>query len=1073
MAPFNSLPSSLPELEESVLDWWTENSIFEKSISERDGQPAYTFYEGPPTANGHPGIHHVMSRAIKDIFCRYKTMQGFRVARKAGWDTHGLPVEIEVEKELGLQTRADVEEYGIEKYNAACRESVLKYKDEWDELTERMGYWVDLDDPYVTYETEYIESVWWLLKQIHDSDLLYRGKKVQWYSPGSHTVLSSHEVSLGYEETQDPSVYIRFSVDDEDDTYFLAWTTTPWTLISNTALAVGTDIEYAKVRHDDPHQGEEYLILATDLLDTVLDEDYEVVDTFSGSDLVGRTYQPVFSYFTDEVEKGEAWRVVPSGIVSTEEGTGVVHMAPAYGADDHAVAQQEGLPLFNPIDTDGCFTEEATLVAGEWFKDADKQITTDLKERGLLYKHETYLHNYPFDWRKGTPLMSYPVDSWFIRTTALKEKMVERNRSINWQPEGIGTGRFGEWLENNVDWALSRRRYWGTPLPIWVNDQDPDDYFIVGSIDELRQCFGDQIPAADDEVDLHRPFVDDWTCEAENGGTYRRVPDLIDVWFDSGSMPYAQWHYPFENKEQFEANFPADFIAEGVDQTRGWFYTLHAIATLVMDDVAYKNVVVNGLVLDEDGNKMSKSKGNSVAPFEVIDEYGADVVRWYMMSNTPPWENIKFSERGLRDLRRKFFGTLENVYSFFATYANIDEFDASADRIPVAERPELDRWIISRLNTTIEDVVAALDDYDPTTATRAVEGFVEELSNWYLRRSRRRFWSAKRDNGAHGEAVAPENKQAAYQTVYECLLATAKLMSPVAPFFGEKLYRELSSETLGSVAESVHLAEFPEVDASERDDALEHRMGLARTISSVVLSLRNQAEINVRQPLPRILVVTGTGVEKSVVDDVSDIILDEVNVKDIQYVDHTSDVVRRSAKPNFSRLGPRLGAKMKPVNQKVRQLDDDAITAYIDTGSLVLEVDGEEIELGPKDLEITSEGIEGWLVEQRAGVTVALDTHISEALLQEGLARESVKRIQNLRKDAGFDVTDRIKIDYRGSDRIRGAIDQWADWIRNETLALELQPSEQPEGEAVETFDIGEEQLTVAVRRAGTPPSTS
>ena len=1088
MAPFNSLPSSLPELEESVLDWWTDHGIFEKSISEREGQPAFTFYEGPPTANGHPGIHHVMARAIKDIFCRYKTMQGFQVARKAGWDTHGLPVEIEVEKELGLQTRADVEEYGIEKYNAACRESVLKYKDEWDELTQRMGYWVDLDDPYVTYETEYIESVWWLLKQIHDTQvdgdsLLYRGKKVQWYSPGSHTVLSSHEVSLGYEETQDPSVYIRFSVDGEEDTYFLAWTTTPWTLISNTALAVGTDIEYAKVRltgEGERARGRkgEHLILARELLGTVIDEDYEIVDTFFGEDLLGTTYQPVFSYFTDEVDKGKAWRVVSAGIVSTEEGTGVVHMAPAYGADDHVVAQKEGLPLFNPIDTDGCFTDEAPLVSGEWFKDADKAITTDLKERGLLYKHETYLHNYPFDWRKGTPLMSYPVDSWFIRTTALKEKMVERNKTINWQPEGIGTGRFGEWLENNVDWALSRRRYWGTPLPIWVNDEDPNDYFIVGSIEELRDRFGDQIPADNEDVDLHRPFVDDWTLEAENGGTYRRVPDLIDVWFDSGSMPYAQWHYPFENKEQFEANFPADFIAEGVDQTRGWFYTLHAIATLVMDDVAYKNVVVNGLVLDEDGNKMSKSKGNTVAPFEVIDEYGADVARWYMMSNTPPWENIKFSERGLRDLRRKFFGTLENVYSFFATYANIDDFDADTGRIPVAERPELDRWIISRLNTTVEDVAAALDDYDPTTAARAVEGFVEELSNWYLRRSRRRFWSAKK-GGAEGDGApdavsdAAETKQSAYQTVYECLLATAKLMSPIAPFFGEKLYRVLTSEAGTADAESVHLSDFPAVDANERDDALEHRMGLARTISSVVLSLRNQAEINVRQPLPRILVVTGTGVEKEAVDDVSGIILDEVNCKEIQYVDHTSDVVRRSAKPNFSRLGPRLGAKMKPVNQKVRQLDDDAITDYIETGSLVLEIEGEELELGPEDLEITSEGIEGWLVEQRAGITVALDTHISAALLEEGLARESVKRIQNLRKDAGFDVTDRIEIDYRGSDRIVNAIDQWGEWIRNETLALELQPSEQPEGDAVDTFEIGDEELTVAVRRVASPQAAS
>jgi len=1075
MAQFTTLDQfDLPALEEDVLDWWSEHDIFTKSIDEREGQPTFTFYEGPPTANGRPGIHHVMARAIKDIFCRYKTMQGFRVERKAGWDTHGLPVEIEVEKDLDLETRADVEDFGIEKYNAACRESVLEYKDLWDTLTERMGYWVDLDDPYVTFETDYIESVWWLLKQIHEEDLLYKGYKIQWYSPGSHTVLSSHEVSLGYEETQDPSVYIRFPVHGADDTYFLAWTTTPWTLISNTALAVGEDIEYVKIAHEDPHQGLEYLILAEELLDEVVEESYEVVERYTGEELVGRTYDPLFDYFTDQDPDDTAWRVVDADVVSTEEGTGVVHMAPAYGAEDHEVAQQKGLPLFNPIDKDGCFTDEAPLVAGQWFKDADKDITDDLKRRGLLYKHRTYLHNYPFDWRKGTPLMSYPVDSWFIETTKLKDRMVELNETINWQPEGIGTGRFGEWLENNVDWALSRRRYWGTPLPIWVNDQNEDDYFIVGSIEELRERFGDQLPQDDEDIDLHRPFVDELTCEAEDGGTYRRVPDLIDVWFDSGSMPYAQWHYPFENEEDFNANFPADFIAEGVDQTRGWFYTLHAIATLVFDDVAYKNVVVNGLVLDEDGNKMSKSKGNTVEPFEVIDEFGADVVRWFMMSNTPPWENIKFSKRGLRDLRRKFFGTLQNVYSFFATYANIDDFDFSTERVPVDERPELDRWIISRLNTTIETVEDALDDYDPTTAARAVEDFVEELSNWYLRRSRRRFWSAKKGgDGQVGTTVGAQSKDAAYHTVYECLLTTAKLMSPIAPFFGEWLYLALT-DVVGSDAESVHLADFPRVATSERDDALEHRMGLARTIASSVLSLRNEAEINVRQPLPRILVVTDTGVEEASIEQVKDIILDEVNVKEIQYVDHTSDVVTRSAKPDFSRLGPRLGALMKPVNQKVRQLDDDAINTFIETGELTLDVDGEEVTLGREDLEIQSEGIEGWLVDQSQGVTVALDTQVSQELLAEGLARESVKRIQNLRKDAGFDVTDRIEITYHGSDAITTAIDHWADWIRNETLALKLQPSDHPEelsGEAVETFEIGDEHLTLGVRRVD--PSTA
>jgi isoleucyl-tRNA synthetase len=1070
----------LPDLEEDILDWWRDHDIFQKSISTREGGEPFTFYEGPPTANGKPGIHHVMARTIKDIFCRYKTMQGFQVARKAGWDTHGLPVEIEVEKELGLETRDQVEAYGIEKYNAACRESVLEYKDLWDELTERMGYWVDLDDPYVTFETDYIETVWWLLKQIHEKDLLYKGYKVQWYSPGSHTVLSSHEVSLGYEETQDPSVYIRFPVGPaselgDEDTYFLAWTTTPWTLIANTALAVGEDIPYVKIRHDDPHQGTEELILARELVDEVVDEDYEVVATYDGADLVGAPYEPVFDYFTDEDATGNAWHVVSADVVSTEEGTGVVHMAPAYGQDDSQVAKDKNLPLFNPIDKDGCFTDEAPLVEGQWFKDSDDDITDDLKRRGLLYKHESYLHNYPFDWRKGTPLMSYPVESWFIETTRLKDRMVELNETINWQPEGIGTGRFGEWLENNVDWALSRRRYWGTPLPVWESDKEGSDYYeVIGSVDELRAKCGDQLPEDDADIDLHRPFVDELTWEGPEGGTMRRVPDLIDVWFDSGSMPYAQWHYPFENEEAFEDNFPADFIAEGVDQTRGWFYSLHAIATLIFDDVAYENVVVNGLVLDADGNKMSKSKGNTVEPFTMIDKHGADVVRWFMMSNAPPWESVKFSERGLRDLRRKFFGTLENVYSFFATYANIDGFDPAAEPVPLAERTELDRWIISRLNTTAATVEAALDDYDPTTAARAVEDFVEELSNWYLRRSRRRFWAAKQGgDGQVGTQVSATSKRAAHQTVYTCLRATAELMSPIAPFFSEWLYQALTDAveaadgdpTESTPAESVHLATFPAADEDRRNEPLERRMGLARTISSTALSLRNQAEINVRQPLPRILVVTGTGVDASDVEQVEDIIRDEVNVKAVDYVDHTSDVVRRSAKPNFSRLGPRLGELMKPVNEKVRQLGSDAIDRYVETGSLTLTVDGEEIELGEEDLEIQSEGIEGWLVEQRGGVTVALDTQVDDALRAEGLARESVKRVQNLRKDAQFDVTDRIAITYHGSDTIARAIDEWADWIRNETLALELHATDQPEGEAVETFHIDDQELTLGVRR--------
>ncbi len=1046
-----------PGLEQEILRWWNEHDIFRKSIAQHEDAPTFSFYEGPPTANGRPGIHHVMGRTIKDTFCRFKTMKGFRVERKAGWDTHGLPVEIEVEKELGLEGRHQVEEYGIEKYNAACRESVLRYKALWDDLTRRMGYWVDLDHPYITFKTEYIETVWWLLKQIYKKGLLYKGYKIQWYSPGSGTVLSSHEVSLGYKEVQDPSVYVRFRSKEEPDTSFLAWTTTPWTLISNVALAVGPDIDYVKIRREDPEGEAEHLILARARLE-VIKEPFEIVAEYKGLDLLGRTYEPLYPYFVDEVPPESAWRVVAADYVSTEDGTGIVHTAPAFGAEDFETAKKANLPLINPVDPEGRFTEKAELVAGMWFKDADKVIVRDLRERGLLYRHETYLHNYPHDWRKGTPLMSYPVEGWFIRTTAVKDRLVALNETINWQPKGIGTGRFGEWLKNNIDWALSRRRYWGTPLPVWVSDRDPEYIEVIGSLAELREKCGDQLPADDAEVDLHRPYVDRLTWPAPDGGTMRRVPDLIDVWFDSGAMPFAQWHYPFENEEAFRRSFPADFIAEGVDQTRGWFYTLHAIATIVMDSVAYKNCVVNGLILDEKGEKMSKSKGNAVDPFDVIRRHGADLVRWYMMSNTPPWEDLRFSEHGLRETFRKFFSTLGNVYAFFATYANIDGFRYAEARIPPADRAELDRWILSRLNTTVAEVDAALEGYHPTKAARAVERFVEELSNWYVRRSRRRFWAkAARD---------AEDKRAAYQTVYECLVTTAKLMSPIAPFFSEWLYRALNEVTGREEAESVHLAAFPEVEAAALDAALEHRMGLARTISSIVLSLRNAAGINVRQPLPRILVVTGVGVERVDVERQRDIILDEVNVKDIEYVEGTSGVVKRSAKPNFKALGRRLGKLMKPVNQRVRALRDEEIEQYLTEGSLTLDIEGQKVALGPGDLEITSEGIEGWLVGQESGVTVALDTTITEELRAEGLARETVNRIQNLRKQADYDVTDRIIVRFHATEQLAEAVRRHADWIRNETLALELEEAERPGGDLVENFEIDSERVTVGVQRA-------
>jgi isoleucyl-tRNA synthetase len=1046
------------ELEKEILLWWKENRIFEKSVEEREGKPTFSFYEGPPTANGRPGIHHVMARSIKDIFCRYKTMNGFHVERKGGWDTHGLPVEIEVEKELGLEGRHQVEEFGIARYNEKCRASVLRYKELWDKLTERMGYWVDLEHPYVTFKTTYIESVWWLLKQIYQKDLLYRGYKIQWYSPGSGTVLSSHEVSMGYKEVQDPSIYVRFRIPSQENTSFLAWTTTPWTLISNAALAVGADIDYVKVRHEGVNENEEYLILAEARLDVLDQANIDILDRFKGRSLIGTRYAPAFEYFVGNEAAAEAWRVVEGDFVSTEDGTGVVHIAPAFGADDYDVGLREKLPLLNPVTTEGRFSDEIDLVAGMWFKDADKPITQDLKQRGLVYKHETFLHNYPHDWRKGTPLISYPVDSWFIRTTKLKDRMIELNETINWQPESMGSGRFGEWLKNNVDWALSRRRFWGTPLPIWQSDAPGSDYTeVIGSVSELREKTGGQLPSDDADIDLHRPFVDSLTWTAPDGGTMRRVPDLIDVWFDSGAMPFAQWHYPFENEDKFKQTFPADFIAEGVDQTRGWFYTLHAIATLVMDSVAYKNVVVNGLILAEDGDKMSKSKGNAVDPFETIESFGADVVRWYMMSNTSPWENTKFSERGMVDTLRKFFNTLENVYLFFATYANIDGFTYQHQRIPVADRPELDRWIISRLNSTIRSVDAAFNEYNPTKSARQVENFVEELSNWYVRRSRRRFWK---------EAGDDTDKEAAYQTVYESLIIIAKLMSPIAPFFGEWLYRALNSTTCLEDTESVHLTDFPIVDVEGVDSDLERRMGLARTITSVVLSLRNQSGINVRQPLPRIMVVTGAGVIEDDVEQVREIVMDEVNVKDINYISTSSGIVTQTAKPNFKRLGRRLGKLMKAVNEAVRELGEQEIKEYVRQGTTELQVNGNTVKLGPEDLEISSEGIEGWLVDQEDSVTVALDVTVTDELRSEGFAREIVNRVQNMRKAANFEVTDRISIQYQATGGLVSALKEFGPWIRNETLALELEEADQPAGEFVESFDVGDERIEVAVRRS-------
>ena len=1039
-----------PKAEVETLNWWKQNKVFEKSLATREDGIPFTFFEGPPTANGKPGIHHVMARTVKDLFCRYKTLKGYRVERKGGWDTHGLPVEIEVEKALRLEGRSQVEEYGMAKYNAQCRESVLKYKHLWDDLTTRMGYWVDLDNPYITFKNEYIESVWWAFKQLYDKGLVYQGYKIQWYSPGSGTVLSSHEVSLGYEETQDPSIYVKFPLDADDNIFFLAWTTTPWTIISNMALAVNPKLEYVKIRVTEGEKTEHY-ILAKGCLDNAIKQDYEIVETYTGKDLIGWVYKPVFEYAQKEIPKEEAWRVIGADYVTTEDGTGVVHTAPAFGADDFETAKEANIPMFNPIDREGRFTEQVKEYAGMWFKDADKEISRAIKEKGLMYHHETYLHNYPFDWRKGTPLMSYPVESWFIRTTEVKQKMVDLNKTINWKPESTGTGRFGTWLENNVDWAISRQRYWGTPIPIWVSDKNPDYFECIGSVEELRKKAGIE---DDVEIDLHRPHIDDFTWECPEGGTMRRIPDLLDVWFDSGAMPWAQWHYPFENKKKFKQNFPADFIAEGVDQTRGWFYTLHALGTMLFDKPAYLNVVSNGLVLDAKGEKMSKSKGNTVDPNEVIQKYGADTVRWYMMSNSSPWENLKFSEDGLNEIQRKFFNTIVNTYSFFALYANIDGFTYKGSPIPITDRTEMDRWIISRLNTTIKQTDDYLEQYEPTKAARAMEEFVDELSNWYIRRSRRRFWK-------EGKSL---DKTAAYQTLFECLLSLSKIMSPIAPFISEWLYQNLS-EVVPQEENSVHIAFYPPVEETAIDKQLERRMDIARTISSIVLRVRNQIDVNVRQPLSKIILPIGKE-DQIMVEAVKDIVLDEVNVKDIEYVADDSGIVDKTAKPNFPVLGKRLGKQMKAVTAKINLLTTEDISAFESKGSIDLTLDnGEIIRISSNEMEIQRTGLEGWSVESEKGITVAVDTELTEELIREGLSREFVNRVQNMRKEADFEVTDRIHIGYSGSDKLNDAIAATVETIKMETLAEVVEPKLLKVSDFVKTWQIEGEDAEISIRR--------
>jgi isoleucyl-tRNA synthetase len=1038
---------SYPNAELDILKEWKEKQVFEKSISSRNEGIPFNFYEGPPTANGKPGIHHVMARTVKDLFCRYKTLKGYKVERKAGWDTHGLPVEIEVEKALGLTGRSQVEEYGIAKYNAECRSSVLKYKDLWDELTDRMGYWVDQENPYITFENDYIESVWWALSELYKKGLLYKGYKIQWYSPGNGTVLSSHEVSLGYKNTQDPSIYVMFPKPDEEETYYLAWTTTPWTTISNMALTINPELDYVKLAHHHKNY-----IVAKGCVERVFGEEVIILDEYKGTELLGNRYLPIFDYAREEFNEEQAWKIIPASYVTIDDGTGIVHTAPAYGADDYDACAKAQIPMFNPIDRDGCFTEQVPEFSGQWFKEADKGIAKAIKEKGLMFRHETYEHNYPFDWRKGTPLMSYPVESWFIKTTAVKDRMVELNKTINWKPSSTGTGRFGTWLENNVDWAISRQRYWGTPLPIWQSDKNPDVFECIGSVSELKMKAG--IPE-DTELDLHRPYIDELTWPAPGGGTMRRVPDLLDVWFDSGSMPFAQWHYPMETQTEFKDRFPADFIAEGVDQTRGWFYTLHALGTMLFDQVAYKNVVSNGLVLDKNGEKMSKSKGNTVDPFEILKTYGADTTRWYMMSNSSPWDNLKFSEDGLKETQRKFFNTLVNTYSFFAMYANIDEFNANTAHIPVPDRPEIDRWIISRLNTTIKQVEQFFDKYEPTRAAREMETFVEELSNWYVRRNRRRFW----------KSGATLDKTAAYQTLHQCLLSMSQLMSPIAPFLSEWMYQRLTNDLVG-FEESVHLSFFPTVEETAIIPALEHKMERARLISAIVLRIRNQIDLNVRQPLARIILPIKDEVERDAILSVQHIILEEVNVKEIQFVDDDSGIVHKTAKPNYPLLGKKLGPNMKAVAGQVQSFSTEQISDFERLGQVTVRLDdGAQIVLVEKEIDIIRTGLEGWQVESEAGLSVAVDTELSVELQKEGLAREFVNRVQNMRKEANFDVTDRIATGVQANENLAAAISYMAEYIQQETLSESLEQEELQVSDYVKTWEIGDEECIISIRR--------
>jgi isoleucyl-tRNA synthetase len=1123
---------NLSQIGKDVLDFWKQNNIFEKSITSRPENNPYTFYEGPPSANGMPGIHHVMARSIKDIFCRYKTLKGYQVKRKGGWDTHGLPIELGVEKTLGV-TKEDIgKKISIEDYNEACRKEVMKYTDVWNDLTEKMGYWVDLNDPYITYKNEYIESLWWILKELYNKGMLYKGYTVQPYSPKSGTGLSSHELNQPgtYKMVKDTTIVAQFHLKKDqkhpfistlfesanEDTVILAWTTTPWTLPSNCALAVGEKIEYVKVSTFNPYTYQPVsVVLAKDLVgkyfkadgENAAFEDYKEGDKvipwkikvkFKGSDLLGLHYHQLMPYVTNEDLEKNAFRVIPADFVTTEDGTGIVHTASVFGADDFRACKENGVPSVLVldesgkevplVDKQGRFVKEVTDYAGLYvkeeyytkeereapgFKATDVMIAIKLKEDNKAFDVRKYEHSYPHSWRTDEPILYYPLDSWFIRTTAVKDKLVELNKTINWKPESTGTGRFGNWLENLVDWNLSRSRYWGTPLPIWRSETGEEK--CIGSIAEMEQEIEKSIaagfmPKGFKLTDMHRPYVDDVILTSSTGKKMVREADLIDVWFDSGAMPYAQWHFPFENKDQFKKAYPADFIAEGVDQTRGWFFTLHAIAVMLSEcsdeikavnkevgnkGISFKNVVSNGLVLDKNGNKMSKRLGNAVDPFSTIEQYGADTARWYMISNASPWDNLKFDMEGLEGVGRKFFGTLYNTYNFFAMYANIDKFKYNEADIELSKRPEIDQWIISLLNTLSKEVDAFYADFEPTKAARAIQDFVgDHLSNWYVRLSRRRFW--KSDDS--------EDKLSAYQTLYTCLVTIAKLMSPIAPFFADKLYTDLNKVTKKEKFESVHLADFPVYHKELVNKALEERMQLAQDISSLTLSLRKKVGIEVRQPLKRTLLPILNKNFRHQVEQVKDLILSETNIKDIEYITDASGFIKKKVKPNFKALGPKVGKDMKAVAEAITNMSQDALNKFEETGTITFEIQNSIFEISLTDVEIIAEDVPGWQVANLGKLTVALDVNITNELKQEGIARNFINRVQNLRKEKGFEVTDKINVRYRtDSLLISEAVQNNLSYICAEILADAVNPDSQlTEGD---TVLIDENEVLIFITR--------